>query len=106
VAFFSSRGGSGRAKPDVVAPGVEVRSALPGGGYGKLSGTSMATPHVAGVVALMWSANPALRGDVATTAALLRRTATPVPADRCGAAADAGAGLVDAAAAVAAAAVS
>ena len=37
----------------------------------------MATPHVAGVVALMWSANPALRGDVARTAQVLRDTVKP-----------------------------
>ncbi|MEE6259240.1 S8 family serine peptidase [Plantactinospora sonchi] len=111
VAFFSSRGPApgGTPKPDLVAPGDEVLSALPGGGYGTQSGTSMAAPHVAGVVALMWSANPALVGDLETTGRILRDTATPVdptfrsgqPADDCGAPSHvSGAGIVDAYAAV------
>jgi subtilisin family serine protease len=117
LAAFSSRGPvPGASKPDLVAPGVDVLSSVPGGGYLRLTGTSMAAPHVAGVVALMWSANPALVGDVAATAAILRRTATPVRAsgaaagcaggaDSAGSAgvAGTGAGLVDAYAAVQAA---
>ncbi len=103
VAAFSSRGEPGSGKPDIAAPGVDILSAVPGGGYTRLEGTSMAAPHVAGVVALMWSANPALVGNIPATADLLRRTATPVPPTRCGSAAGSGAGLVDAYAAVAAA---
>ena len=77
VAAFSSRGGPESPKPELLAPGVNVLSALPNNGYAALSGTSMAAPHVAGVVALMWSANPHLAGDVARTRQLLVQTATP-----------------------------
>ncbi|MCN0180882.1 S8 family serine peptidase [Salinispora arenicola] len=108
VTDFSSRGPApgGGAKPDLVAPGADVLSAMPGGGYGVLSGTSMATPQVAGVAALMWSANPALIGDLPRTRRILTATASPVPVsgESCGDEAHVvGAGLVDAYAAVRAA---
>lgn len=115
IADFSSRGpvivdGSGRTKPDLVAPGVDVLSTTPDGTYALASGTSMAGPHVAGVVALVWSANPALIGDIAATEALLRATAQPYRgADGLSCAGDApgsnvyGFGVVDAYAAVEAA---
>lgn len=82
VADFSSMGpviadGSGRVKPDMVAPGVDVRSATPGNTYGTASGTSMAGPHVVGVAALMWSANPALIGDIERTEQILISAARP-----------------------------
>jgi hypothetical protein len=82
VTSFSSRGpvevdGSGRVKPDLVAPGAGVLSAQPAASYGISSGTSMAGPHVAGVVALMWSANPRLVGDIDRTEQLLLETARP-----------------------------
>ncbi|HEX5741015.1 MAG TPA: S8 family serine peptidase, partial [Pilimelia sp.] len=110
VGSFSSRGpaADGTSKPDVVAPGEDVLSAMPGGGYEILDGTSMAAPHVAGVVALLWSARPALAGDVAGTAGILRRTAgtARTAGARCAGAEEplVGAGLVDAPAALAAAA--
>lgn len=76
---WSSRGpnANGHIKPDLLAPGVEILSATPGSTYAIFSGTSFSAPHVAGVVALMWSANPALLGDVAQTEEILRQTATP-----------------------------
>ncbi len=82
MADFSSRGpvtvdGSGRMKPDIAAPGVEILSSLPEGTYGANSGTSMAGPHVAGVVALIWSAAPELIGDIDATEQLIIDTAQP-----------------------------
>lgn len=81
VASFSSRGpvtadGSNRLKPDLSAPGVNIRGAVPGNGYSSgWSGTSMATPHVAGGVALIWQAKPSLIGNIDATEALYENTA-------------------------------
>ncbi|MBN1580004.1 MAG: S8 family serine peptidase [Anaerolineae bacterium] len=82
LAFFSSRGpvdadGSNRVKPDILAPGVDVLSAYPGSTYYTASGTSMAGPHVVGVVALIWSANPDLIGDIDRTEQIIIETAQP-----------------------------
>lgn len=76
VALFSSRGPSpwGKIKPEVSAPGKDVRSALPGGAYGELSGTSMAAPHVSGLVALMIQANPSLGSNLDSIANTLKST--------------------------------
>ena len=93
LAGFSSRGpvtvdGSERMKPEIAAPGVNVRSAYPINTYTSMQGTSMASPHVAGVVALLWSAQPQLARDIATTKALLESTANPgvsvSPSQTCG----------------------
>jgi bacillopeptidase F len=78
VAGFSSRGPSpyGEIKPEVSAPGVNIRSSVPGGSYqGGWSGTSMATPHVAGVAALLLQANASLTPD--DLEAIMKETATP-----------------------------
>jgi subtilisin family serine protease len=86
IAAFSSRGPSdfGAIKPDVVAPGVDVRSSVRNNGYAAFDGTSMASPHSAATVALLWSALPALTGDVPSTQYLLKTSALGRPDARCG----------------------
>ena len=109
IAGFSSRGGpgTGEIKPNISAPGVNTRSAWPGSTYNSISGTSMATPHVAGVVALMLGAAPSLIGQIDQTRAILDQTAIDVSDLTCGGtAADNnvwGEGRIDALAAVTAA---
>jgi subtilisin family serine protease len=77
ICSFSSRGPSDcdgvTIKPEVSAPGYYVYSSYPTGGYTRMSGTSMAGPHVAGVVALMRQANP--NADVQTIKQILMNTA-------------------------------
>ncbi|GAA2615196.1 peptidase S8 [Paractinoplanes durhamensis] len=85
IASFSSRGfgQDGAVKPDIAAPGVDVRSSVPGG-YGVYSGTSMASPHTAATVALIWAAAPALRHDIAATREILDETAIDTDDTSCG----------------------
>ena len=79
IASFSSRGpvtidSSNRRKPDISAPGVSIRGAVPTNSYASgWSGTSMATPHIAGSIALLWQAKPSLIGNVDATEKLLEQ---------------------------------
>lgn len=64
--YETQAGAIGLLKPDVSSPGANTQSTIPGGGYGSFGGTSSATPHIAGVCALMLSASPGLTpADVA-----------------------------------------
>ncbi len=66
----------GKTSVDIAAPGKEILSTVPGNSYGVLSGTSMATPHVAGGAALLLSVNPNL--SVADLKAALYNTVDPL----------------------------
>ncbi|MGY8753851.1 MAG: S8 family serine peptidase, partial [Phycisphaerales bacterium] len=102
IASFSSRGptnctpsGASAIKPDISAPGVDTYSSVPGG-YSSYSGTSMASPHINGAVALMVQANPDL--DVETIKEILYTTA--VDLGQAGEDNDYGHGIIDCVAAV------
>jgi subtilase family protein/carboxypeptidase family protein len=70
-------------KPQVVAPGVDIRSAMDFGEdvYATMSGTSMSSPHITGLVALMLEAGECLAGDYATLGTLIMQTARPIDYD-------------------------
>ncbi|MCX5400713.1 S8 family serine peptidase [Streptomyces sp. NBC_00102] len=80
LAPFSSRGprpSDNAVKPDITAPGVDIVAAKAGGGHTSKSGTSMATPHVAGSAALVAQAHPDWSGEQIKTA--LMNSAEPNP---------------------------
>ena len=91
VASFSSRGPScyghdPYTKPNISAPGVSVCSTVPTNSWScGYSGTSMASPHSAGAVALLWSCNPSLVGQIDQTMEILQDNADAAPAGNCGA---------------------
>ena len=81
IAVFSSRGPTldERTKPDIMAPGILILAAQAGGAYTTKSGTSMATPHVSGVIALILEKNPNLSpSQIKST---LKRTALDLGQD-------------------------
>ena len=91
IASFSSRGpvtidGSNRTKPDITAPGTTVRSAWNGSDtqYISIDGTSMATPHIAGAMALLWSAIPSFRHQIQPSRDALDHSAVFISSTDCG----------------------
>ena len=91
IASFSSRGpvttdGSGRIKPDIAAPGNPTRSCTndSDSSYAAFSGTSMATPHIAGAMALLWNAIPSLRHQLTDSRDALNNSAVHIASTQCG----------------------
>jgi len=80
VAWDSSRGPNNcdfrSIFPDICAPGRHIQSSVPNGDYAYFSGTSMAAPHVTGIIALMLDANPDL--DIEEISSILKTTAKPL----------------------------
>jgi subtilisin family serine protease len=92
IARFSNRGiNPNGGQVDIAGPGVDVHSSWPMPvRYRRISGTSMATPHVAGIAALWAEANPGVRGAALRDLVLQQAQGLPLPVR------DVGVGLVQA----------
>src|SRR5262249_22357619 len=93
IASFSSRGpvtrdGSGRIKPDITAPGTNIRSACNTSDtcYTFGTGTSNASPHISGAMALLWSALPSFQHQITASRDRLNDFAVHIDSTQCGAA--------------------
>ena len=84
ISYFSSRGptGDGRLKPDLVAPGEKITSAVPGGKWERHDGTSQAAPHVSGAAAMLMARYPELVGKPDRIKRILCDTATDLNRER------------------------
>jgi len=89
IASYSSRGPIfyltiQQQLPNMVAPGSSVVSCMPGNRYQALSGTSMASPHITGIIPLLWEAIPSISRNINATRDLLQKTSLRIPNSQCG----------------------